>query len=230
MGKNQEIAHATVFSIYMSNIDQRVVHAQKQCVDAVLPKGWTFYQHLHVPSKGELYPHATALTNCLNSSANYNDVTIFLDIDCIPLSTEAFLFLYDNASRGILAGAVQRANHINNDYHLYVGPFCLGLSKKKYEELGSPTFKETSRGDVAEELTYCWQAKNQPLAFLWPSSVYEPRWSLNFDIKFGLGTTYGTAGISPYMFYHTFNARDPKLQEMFITKCNEILKQNEAMA
>lgn len=213
---------ASIYSIYMDNVSRDVLKAQKECVENVLPKDWVFEQALVGGT------HPDGLAAAVASSAN--DIVIFLDIDCIPLSQEALVYLAEHADKGILTGAVQRANHIDNNSHLYVGPFCMAFSKGLYKAYGSPSFNETARGDVAEELTYRWENRKQALCFLWPSAVDQPLWDLNFGFKFGLGTTYGTAMVSPYMFYHTFNARDSHMQQVFVTKCQEVLNQRRKTA
>lgn len=234
----------TVFSIYFDNVSDDIARLQRKCVNRFLPKGWTYWQHLHVPWKSERFPHAAAMTNCVSSVANSNDLTIFLDIDCIPLCSESFTHLEKvvNLHNGkALVGAVQRANHINNNRHLYVGPCCLAFSKSHYKKLGSPSFIETTRGDVAEELTYQWTEagdKNNKFSFglhqysrdvnfLWPTSVHSPLWDLEYGFKFGLGTTYGIDDKD--LFYHSFNVRHPEMQQLFVDKCNSVIYSEESV-
>lgn len=201
----------TVISIYMDNISRDVVDYQYKCVSRCLPVGWSFIQYLSKVS------HPEALEECLKLVTN--DVVIFLDVDCIPLSKRALEYLYHHASRGFLTGAIQRANHISNQAHLYVGPFCMAFEVIKYKDLGSPSFKETYRGDVGEELTYRWEEHNQPLCFLYPSHVEAPKWCITDSIKFGYGTTYQG------MFYHTFCIRNPQHHKNFINKCKLVLSE-----
>lgn len=212
---------ATVISVYMSNINMAVVHHQERCVTRMLPKDWTFRQYLQ-PSD-VAFPHAAGMQTCLDESDN--NIVIFLDIDCIPLTRTALPYLAYSAWCGALAGALQRANHINNGGHLYVGPFCMALSRDKYEALGSPTFQETERGDVGEELTYAWEADNPSLLHtLRPTDVEVPLWKLEGERRFGYGTTYQD------LFYHSFCIRDHSQQERFIQKCREVLNPKQAAA
>lgn len=234
---------ATIFSIYFSNIPNELIRAQRVCIERLLPKGWTFWQYHYTAGKPEYYHHAQAMKNCVESIASENDVIMFLDIDCIPLTKTALPFLADQVAIGEgkgLVGVVQRANHIQNNKHLYVGPSCMAFSKAYYKEMGSPSFAETGRGDVAEELTYRWTEKSGHLApagknpnsyssnihFIWPFHVAYPLWDLDFDIKFGIGTTYGAAGKGP-LFYHSFNARNAEMQKIFIDKCTEVSQKSE---
>jgi hypothetical protein len=150
------------------------------------------------------------------------ELVLILDIDCVPLTAAAILALAAQAQAGALAGCVQRANHIDNGAHLYVGAFCLALSRALWERLGRPSFEPTGRGDVGEELTYACEAAGAPVAMLWPSRVEEPRWDLTEGRQFGVNTEYGGA------FLHTFNIRSPEYQQRFVARCRAILGQEAA--
>jgi hypothetical protein len=200
----------------MDNIPVDVVEYQRRCVTKFLPEGWIFTQYKHTTGN---YSHPAALEKCLANCET--DVVVFLDIDCIPLNKQALITLEDRASKGILVGAVQRANHLQNDEHIYVGPSCLAFSRSKYYDLGSPSFHETLRGDVGEELTYRWQESGAPVFFLWPTNVQRPMWLLNNRQSFGYGTTFGN------MFYHAFCIRENTTY--FISKCIEILNSKKEM-
>src|SRR5919109_1029180 len=163
----------SVFTVFMDNVNPEVAKWQKRVVSRFLPRGWKFFQYRTSLS------HPESLHACVER--NEDEITVFLDVDCIPLSYQSFNYLLDNrwsVKHGALIGAVQRANHINNKGHLYVGPFCMAFRNDTFRDLGSPTFYETCRGDTGEELTYCWQEANKPVYFLWPSDVQEPQWSL----------------------------------------------------
>ncbi len=207
---------ATVYSIYMDNIPASVVDAQRSVVDRFLPRGWEFLQYKAY--KADSYSHPAAMAVC--AAKNKLPITIFLDIDCVPLSEVALDLLAARAELGMLVGAVQRANHIHNDCHLYVGPFCMAFATHQYQKHGKPTFYETDRGDVGEELTYAWKAKDKPVYFLWPSHVEQPQWDLVNGLRFGIGTTYQD------MFYHKFCARQGTGD--FERRCKEILSKPKA--
>lgn len=199
---------ATVYSIYMQNVAEKVVAAQREVVERFLPKGWEFVQY-----KADSYSHPAAMTVCV--AENKLPLTVFLDIDCIPLTSNALELLAMRAELGMLIGAVQRANHIQNDCHLYVGPFCMAFDNRRYWEMGSPTFYETERGDVGEELTYRWRERSKPVYFLWPNTVREPLWDLSHGHRFGLGTSYEN------LFYHEFCARTAAGD--FVGRCKQVL-------
>lgn len=216
-----DIPKASVYSVYFKNINPIVLEYQKKCVEFFLPKDWTFKQVLFSDKEtfedGKLvYPHAAALSACVKD--NQEDITIFLDIDCIPVNKLAFAMLATGAKEKILVGAIQRANHIQNEDHLYVGPFCMAFSKKHYIDLGSPTFNATDRGDIGEELTYRWHEKEQTVAYFWPSQVEKPLWTLFNDVQFGIGTTYDN------LFYHFFCIRNEEMQKTFVDRCKMFME------
>ena len=230
---------ASVFSVYFDNVVHEVREKQRLCIEKFLPVGWTFAQFLHSPQSGENFPHAKALERCVN--LNSNDITILLDIDCIPLSKKSFYVLANAVvadDRKGLVGIVQRANHIQNNKHLYVGPACMAFSKQYYKDLGSPSFAETNRSDAGEELTYRWAEASgftprpgsgyyrypNNVHFIWPISCVQPVWDLDYGFKFGFGTTYGAAAAGQ-LFYHQFNIRNPEMQQFFIRRCDQILNQ-----
>lgn len=202
---------ATVFSVYAGNVHSEVLTYQKMVVDKFLPASCEFKQY----RPAHWISHAAALTEC--QALNSHPVTIFLDIDCIPLKAGAFEVLVDEALNGNLVGAVQRANHIENGQHLYAGPFCMAFSNSQYAALGRPTLHPTLRGDCAEELTYRWEEAGQPVRLLWPTSVRNPLWPLRDGKMFGHGTTYNE------LFYHTFEMRGDETRALFVEKCREIL-------
>jgi hypothetical protein len=200
---------ARVISVYMDNVDPRVVAYQRRCVERCLPDGWTFYQYHSNES------HDCAISRCLDESKD--DVIVVLDIDCIPLSPAALPLLKSHAEKGALAGAVQRANHINNEGHLYVGPFCMSFSRSVYDRLGKPPFCDTTRGDVGEELTYRWEESGLKAFFLWPNHVEYAKWPLIGESYFGYGTTYDS------LFYHAFCIRDGVTSNLFLSRCERAL-------
>ena len=219
-----DIPKCSVYSVYFKNIGQSVLDYQRKCVEFFLPEGWTFKQVLNsekdVFEDGKLvYPHAAMLRECVETAEN--DAIIFLDIDCIPVNKLAFPMLAMGAKDGILTGAIQRANHIQNDEHLYVGPFCMSFSRQKYFEFGAPTFNATARGDIGEELTYRWHERDGMVAYFWPSQVEKPLWKLFNDVDFGLGTTYEN------LFYHFFCIREEKAQSIFVERCKMFLEMFE---
>jgi hypothetical protein len=199
-----------VISFYMKNIARDVVRAQAAAITRFLPKGADLVQL----KTG--FGHGRSIDLFLTWT-NY-DIVVLLDIDCVPITSEALLQLIAAAEAGQLVGAAQRANHIDNDHHLFVGPFLMAFSRATYQSLGAPSFRETPRGDVGEELTYCAQACNHPICFLWPTSCEEPKWHVTGDIHCGRNTIYENA------FLHAFEIRMPDQQKVFLATIDHVLR------
>ncbi len=198
-----------IASVYMDNIPAEVVQAQRAVLDAFAPAGFEVRQVLTRRSHGAALDEIAA-----GAEAN---LVLILDLDCVPLTPAAIPALAAKAKAGALAGCVQRANHIDNGAHLYVGPFCMALSRALWERLGRPSFEPTGRGDVGEELTYRCEEAGAPVELLWPSHVEAPCWDLTDGRQFGVNTEYEGA------FLHTFNIRSPENQRRFIDRCRSIL-------
>ncbi|MGO9135681.1 MAG: glycosyltransferase [Methylovirgula sp.] len=198
-----------VVSFYMANISKEVVAAQARAITRFLPEGVDLVQ-LHTG-----FGHGRSID--LFVALSSYDVIVLLDIDCVPISAEALPKLIEHARAGALVGAAQRANHIGNDNHLYAGPFLMAFSRESYRRLGSPSFRETRRGDVAEELTYRAEAQDFPIHYLWPTICEAPKWHLTGDITFGRNTVYEHA------FLHAFEIRMPDQQKAFIAMIERVL-------
>lgn len=199
-----------VVSVYMDNIAGEVVRAQRQVLEALAPPDFELRQVLTGRS------HAAALDEIMAGAEA--ELVLILDIDCVPLTRAAIPALTAKAAGGALAGCVQRANHIDNGAHLYVGPFCMALSRVLWNRLGRPSFEPTPRGDVGEALTYACEDAGAPLAMLWPSHVEAPQWDLTEGRRFGVNTEYDGA------FLHTFNIRSREYQQRFVDRCSAILE------
>ncbi len=198
-----------IVSVYMDNIDPEVVRHQRAVLQKFAPGSFSLRQ-----TRTE-HTHAAALDEIMHTTTP--DLVLILDIDCVPLREDAIPALALRASQGVLAGCAQRANHIVNDAHLYVGPFCMAMSRKLWQTLGKPSFEPTFRGDVGEEFTYRCQELGQPTHMLWPSSVETPLWDLTDGRRFGLNTVYEDA------FLHAFEARNPASQRRFVDRCRQIV-------
>jgi predicted O-methyltransferase YrrM len=199
---------AVVVTIYCDNVPLEVVARQAEVIHRFLPPGCEFVQL-------RASHHALGLDDYFR--VLHHDAYVILDIDCIPLTPWAIVWMLENAHAGIIVGAAQRANHLENDGHLYAGPCALAFSRETFERLGCPSFKETPRADVAEELTHACEEAGIPVSLLWPTHVTTPKWTLQAGIQFGLGTTFGGA------FYHAFEIRHGQTVKMFLQKCDEVL-------
>ncbi len=200
-------AGTVVASFYADNIDPAMVAAQRAVVERFLPDGWKFYQFPLSTTHGDAI-------DMLLSGTNF-DTYVFLDIDCIPLTSDALTTLQHFADQGAVIGCAQRANHIENGGHLYAGPFCVAFRRETWITAGRPSFRETERGDVGEELTWACEERGIPVELLRPSRVPVPRWELRGEARFGPGAEY--AG----RFYHQFEARHGA--DAFLRRCAEVL-------
>jgi hypothetical protein len=187
----------------------------------MLPRrpGWrvSFHQSLI------FFSHAQACDEFIRDTSY--DVYVMLDIDAVPLHPEALARVIDEAIAGKLCGIIQRANHRNNDRHLYVGPAVMGVSRATLEKLGFPSFSETPRADVGEEVTYRAQEKGVPLHFFRPCKVLGPKlWPLEGDEPaFGRGTVYADEHGKP-IFYHNFEIRLPEMYQLFLSVCKHVFE------
>lgn len=198
-----------IVSFYMQNVSKTVVAAQAKAIARFLPAGVDLLQL----KTG--FAHGRTIDLFL-AFARY-DLILILDIDCIPISTNAIPSLVEAAQSGALVGAAQRANHIGNEDHIYVGPFLMGFSRATHARLGHPSFRETKRGDVGEELTYRAEALGVPIRFLWPTSCDAPKWHLKDEIQFGPNTIYD------HKFLHAFEIRRPEQQAAFVATVDRVL-------
>jgi hypothetical protein len=196
-----------VVSFYMDNINTDVVTAQRRVMDK-------FCKHPFTQIKTDK-SHAHAMDDYMTTSAD--EVVIFLDIDAIPLSPVAIdrlLWLCGDS----IAGAPQRANHLDNNGHIYVAPSVMAIDADFYHRIGAPSARPTSMGDVAEEWTYIAERYTKPM-YLDIISVEFPKWELD-DRMFGLNTIYGLGGEE--LFFHAFEGRSKSQQQRFIEIANSI--------
>lgn len=210
---------------YMSNIDSRIVHAQRMVFDA-LASDIPFYQL--ITDK----PHATTCDLLTKEAFDAgHDVVVWFDVDAIPLTREALLMMIKRAWKGWLTGNVQRSNHIQNNEHLYIAPSCMAFSRETYDLIGRPSFEPTPRGDVGEELTY--KAKEAGINVF----AYVPLWYENLPAEghewptanglrpFGLNTFFGTIEDEKElpMTFHSFQSRMSSQVERFVEICNQTI-------
>ena len=158
------------------------------------------------------------------------DTILLLDIDCVPLNSASLHYMFQQAELGILIGNIQRANHIENDKHVYIAPSAICISKETFEKLGKPSFAPNSKGDVGESLTYLAEKLSIPMEMFMPAAYEkipyqrsEP-WPLADGMPlYGIGTTYADANGNE-MFYHLFQSSMNLYNDLFYDKCKAILQ------
>jgi hypothetical protein len=193
---------------FQDNIPPDVVASQAEVIRRFLPAGCAFEPR-------RVGDHALGLDDYFRDLRH--EAYLVLDIDCIPLAGWVIPWFLDHARAGVLVGAAQRANPLENGGHIYAGPCAVAFSRATFERLGRVSFLATERADIGEELTYGCERLGIPVSLLWPTEVTTPKWTLLPDVLFGLGTTYGGA------VYHAFEIRMGHTVGMFLEKCREVL-------
>ena len=196
-----------ICSYGFSNLDNRVFSAQKEVFDYF---GITINQY-----KGNLR-HPQFMDIIINNIDS--DFFIFFDIDCIPLSKNLVTYIIDKIGFDSIIGIEQQCNSNTSINHIYCGPACFAISKEHYLRLGQPSFNETTRSDVAEELTHISEEMKQKIHFFKKYHSDNDLWKLGEDRYFGHGTNYEDK------VYHQFEIRKQENIEKFLTKCLEIIK------
>lgn len=212
---------ALAISCFMENIDKRIVEAQKAVMTKLCP------DLLLIQAK-TVHPHGHTMDTMLMSAfyAGY-ETALLMDIDAIPLSRHAIDYTLSKASQGTLIGNIQRSNHIDNDEHLFVAPSFMGINVKQWDAAGRPSFMETNRGDVAEEVTYRYEQLGHSIEYYLPLRFDAPpleaeHWNLREGMPvYGCQTTFGRDG-KEYSF-HAFQISHQRNVHGFLSKCESIL-------
>lgn len=223
-----------IFSYSNHQIEDKIITLQNKVIDKYNKIFNCKYEYLRYREPdGKMFPDQVIDYGLqkLFYEDNY-DTVLILDIDCIPLSAYALEYTFEQAEQGKLVGNIQRSNHIENNKHTYVAPSGICLTKEMYEKLGKPSFKITKRGDIGEELTYLAEEKELKIEKFLPSS-YEALpfngskpWQLgDGQPEYGIGTTFVNDN-GEEMFYHLFESRVHKFNDLFFLKCANLLLKN----
>lgn len=183
------------------------------------------------------FPYGEGINQVVRQLINQIDYFIFFDIDAIPLKKDGINKIIDKIKdKNTIWGISQQSNHIkkyDTIQHPYAGFSSIGFSSELYKKLGQPTFSETFRGDIGEELTWKCEELGFNVCLSYPTSFYELTeqeiqltgnskfWNLNNNIKFGLGTIFG------HEYYHSFMASVPRSKSIFIEKALNIIDENK---
>jgi hypothetical protein len=213
-----------ILSVFCDNMNTETLELQGKVVAKYNPLQ---IPHVHLLAPNHPFGVDYFLNQWIPESDNKFDTVIVLDVDCIPLHDKAFEYMLIKANEGTLIGNIQRSNHIENNQHVFVAPSAMAFTYEMYKNMGSPSFMETARGDVAEELTYISESKGIPLEFFMPvrydaSPAECEFWPLADGMPvYGIGTTFA-AKDGPEVFWHNFQIRFN--QERFVQKCKSILE------
>lgn len=165
-------------------------------------------------------PHGIWMDRVMRYSKS--DIVVFFDSDCVPIS-------YDNVQEcikyvrrtGTFLGIAQVSNHLSPKSHIYAAPAFYVITPDCWETLGRPSFAETSRGDVAEEVSYIAESQGVRYRCLYPSTFerepVEGIWPLGNYGYYGIGTTFDQT------VYHLYQGRMGNNLELFVERCNDIV-------
>lgn len=226
-----KISKKCIFTYCNNQIDQKISILQHNVIEKLNTVKYSTYEFLKYLSNDDDMPPDQAINYAFNKlfyEDNY-DIILMLDIDCVPLNSNAIQYMFDKAQQGYIIGNIQRSNHINNDEHVYIAPSAMCISKSIFNQLGRPSFSPTFRSDIGEEISYIAEEINIPLEMFLPKQYEElpinenTPWNLKNNMpKYGIGTTFVNYK-NEEMFYHLFQSRYHKFNELFYNKCINIL-------
>lgn len=192
-------------------VDPRIIKNQKLVLSKFDLPGFYTEENL---SHGKWMNH---ICNNFNS-----DVFAFFDVDCVPLDRKIFDDSLDYVIKhNTFLGNAQASNHIKPKSHIFAAPSFFMITKDCYEKLNKPTFSETNRSDVAQEVSYIAEENGKRYKCLYPTKFdgvpLEGVWRLGNYGFYGIGTLFQDK------IYHLFQGRFNKNVELFQKRCNEIL-------
>jgi hypothetical protein len=212
----------SVHSLYFPNINPTVVECHKKVYQKFeIPVQYTAMNR--PPIRQIPCDHGIWMDETIKN--NDSDVFVFTDIDCVPLTRDIFMeglkYVIQNDS---FIGTAQASNHIHPRSHVFASPAFFFITKNCHNKMGSPSFKETNRSDVAQEVSYiaeerginyrCWyptKFDGVPMSGLWKLSNYG---------TYGIGTLFADK------IYHLYESRFNANVDLFQKRCDQILSDN----
>lgn len=189
----------------------------------------------YVENDFNYFDFGQALDGFANATKNVVDYWIHFDIDAIPLRPDIVEEIYEKIKdKKTIWGCASQSNHIfvnGTKQHAYCNTSTFALSTEFYKKLGQPSFRNTNRGDMGEELTWKAQELGYTICLVYPrhfdgmteeeSKTYQvaPYSDLDNGFKFGMGTTYSD------MVYHATMQIVPRSTDLFVAKCESLLNQ-----
>lgn len=151
-----------------------------------------------------------------------SDIVVFFDSDCVPIDKEKMFNCIRYVQRtGTFLGVAQASNHIPPKSHVYAAPAFYCIAKECWEKLGRPSFAESRRGDVAEEVTYLAEQAGIRYRCLYPETFerepVEGVWPLGNYGYYGVGTTFEAT------VYHLYQGRMGNNVQLFVERCDDIV-------
>jgi hypothetical protein len=208
-----------IFSCYFDNIAPDMRKAHEKVCRTLYPNAK--YLAIRTESHGHTLDDFTAWLK-----RNEYDQVMILDIDAIPVSRNAF----DINPDGITA-CIQYPNHIPNA-SWYYAPFAFVAPKAIMDTIKASWKEVPNKYDVGGAVTHELELKRYPVELLYPTHVEEApaggMWQIKQGVfkmgEFGLGTTYSTQHGNRDVFYHAFQARDPRTLTRFVNKVHAVLE------
>jgi hypothetical protein len=194
------------------NVDLRVVQAQSRVLN---------HFGLEVDYTMDSQAHGAWMNRTMASAEN--DLVGFFDVDCVPTNREIVdkAVEWARANRSFV-GIAQASNHIKPASHIFAAPAFFVMHRDAWQELNRPTFSETPHSDVAENVSYAAENRGLKYRALYPTH-YEREsrdgiWKLGNYGVYGIGTHF-KGGI-----YHLYQGRFNDNVELFVKRCDEIVK------
>lgn len=151
-----------------------------------------------------------------------SDIFVFLDSDCVPMTSEVINEAINYCANGYLVGNAQVTNCIKAKHDLFCAPSFFAISKKYYESIGKPSAVNNNRSDVAQELTRCAVLAEKRIKMYFPTSFQSVPsggiWRLGGYGYYGIGTIYENK------LYHLYQTRFERNVNLFVDTCNFIVK------
>lgn len=180
-----------IVSMYWDNVDHRVVSAQRRVLE---------HFDLQIDQCERTGVQPGDFLDEFMAGLGENDVALLMDIDCFPLNREIVDQAFAAAREGRLFGCAQSSNHIDPD-RLFAAPMFLAISRRTWDRLGRPSFRQDERNDVAQRLNDVALEAGVPVDLLYPWACIVPKWRLGDVALYGIGTFY-RGGV-----FHLFESR-----------------------
>lgn len=192
--------------------------AWKNVNPAIIKKQKDVFRKLDIPLSQEIInkiDHGHWMDMHIHEAKD-DDILIFCDIDAFPLTKKLYEKSISIANKGYVFGMAQHSN-LDKNAKNYAGPMYIAFKKNTWAELGEPTMKPTAMTDAAEQLSINAGSLNK-LSLLQPNFSLYPKWSLNNETTFGVGTFYGNNE-----FFHLFQSRKKENIDLLVYVANQVI-------
>lgn len=146
----------------------------------------------------------------------------FVDNDCIPLNADIVQYAANYVDQHkTFFGIAQASNHIGTHAHVFAAPAFYFIWRQAWFDLGQPSFAETARSDVAEEVSYVAEERGLRYRALYPTNFEaEPAegvWRLGNYGFYGIGTVFAGS------VYHLYQGRMKTNVDRFVARCRDVV-------